>query len=176
MFHHYNKQDHVTPAVIIYLCLDTCIIVGLQIDCSANNMQIQNYCPVPSVLHDADPPPVVLPFCSTHLHCQWAWACHNGTTVSPVIGLHHPHSSGLVDCIFMSHRQRGHLKMAPHLLSLAKDVKPGKYTVPTGNQTPGCRVVAHNITAALLKLSTIPLGMEFMELIYNFWMLFDGRP
>ena len=32
-----------------------------------------------------------------------------------------------------SHRQRGHLETAPHLLSLAKDVKLDKYTVPTGN-------------------------------------------
>ena len=156
-----------------------CIIVGLQIDCSANNMQIQNYCPVPSVLHDADTPPPPRGFAI--LQHTLALSVGMGLSqwhhcVSPVIGLHHPHSSGLVGCIFMSHRQRGHLKMAPHLLSLAKDVKPGKYTVPTGNQTPGCRVVAHNITAALLKLSTIPLGMEFMELIYNFWMLFDGRP
>ena len=33
---------------------------------------------------------------------------------------------------FTSHRQRGHLETA-HLLSLAKDVKLGFYTVPTGN-------------------------------------------
>ena len=32
-----------------------------------------------------------------------------------------------------SHRQRGHLETAPPLLSLAKDVKLDKYTVPTGN-------------------------------------------
>ena len=33
-----------------------------------------------------------------------------------------------------SHRQRGHLETAPLLLSLAKDVKLGFYTVPTGTQ------------------------------------------
>ena len=32
-----------------------------------------------------------------------------------------------------SHRQRGHLETAPHLLSLAKDVKLDKCTVSTGN-------------------------------------------
>ena len=30
-------------------------------------------------------------------------------------------------------QQRGHLETVPHLLSLAKDVKLGKNTVPTGN-------------------------------------------
>ena len=30
----------------------------------------------------------------------------------------------------------------PHLLSLAKDVKLGKYTVPTGNRTRGRRATA----------------------------------
>ena len=40
----------------------------------------------------------------------------------------------LVGCFCLtSHRQRGHLETAPHLLSLAKDVKLDKYTVPTGN-------------------------------------------
>ena len=53
---------------------------------------------------------------------------------------------------FTSHRQRGHLETAPHLLSLAKDVKLGKYTVPTGNRTPGRRVTVHYATAALRKL------------------------
>ena len=32
-----------------------------------------------------------------------------------------------------SHQQRGHLETAPHSLSLAKDMKLGFYTVPTGN-------------------------------------------
>ena len=36
----------------------------------------------------------------------------------------------------------------PHLLSLAKDVKLGKYTVPTGNRTRGRRVAVHYVTAA----------------------------
>ena len=40
----------------------------------------------------------------------------------------------------------------PHLLSLAKDVKLGKYIVPTGNRTPGRRVAVHYTTAALRKL------------------------
>ena len=49
-------------------------------------------------------------------------------------------------------QQRGHLETAPHLLSLAKDVKLGKYTVPTGNRTPGRRVTVHYATAAPRKL------------------------
>ena len=36
----------------------------------------------------------------------------------------------------------------PTLLSLAKDVKLGKYTVLTGNRTPGRRVAVHYITVA----------------------------
>ena len=53
---------------------------------------------------------------------------------------------------FMSHRQRGHLETAPHLLSLPKDVKLGFYTVPTGNRTPGRCVAVHYTTAAPRQL------------------------
>ena len=49
-------------------------------------------------------------------------------------------------------QQRGHLETAPHLLSLAKDMKLGKYTVHTGNRTPGRRVTVHYATAASRKL------------------------
>ena len=42
----------------------------------------------------------------------------------------------------------------PILLSFAKDVKLHKYTVPTGNWTPGCRTAVHYVTAALRKLTT----------------------
>ena len=52
---------------------------------------------------------------------------------------------------FTFHQQRGHLETTPHLLSLAKDVKLGKYTVPTGNRTPGRRVAVHYATAAPRK-------------------------
>ena len=45
-----------------------------------------------------------------------------------------------------SHRQRGHLETAPHLLYLAKDVELGVNTVPTGNRTPGRRVAVHYTT------------------------------
>ena len=60
-------------------------------------------------------------------------------------------------CLFVclcltSLQKRGHLETAPHLLSLAKDVKLGKYTVPTGNRTPGRRVAVHYDTAAPRKL------------------------
>ena len=34
-------------------------------------------------------------------------------------------------------------RLHPHLLSLANDVKPGKYTIPTGNLTPGCCMAVH---------------------------------
>ena len=53
---------------------------------------------------------------------------------------------------FTSHRQRGHLETAPHLLSLVKDAKLVKYTVPTGNRTPGHRMAVHYTTAAPRKL------------------------
>ena len=39
-----------------------------------------------------------------------------------------------------------------HLLSLVKDTKLGKYTVPTRNQTPGGRVAFHYTTAAPRQL------------------------
>ena len=50
------------------------------------------------------------------------------------------------------HRQRGHLETAPHLLSPAKDVKLGLYTVPTGNRTPGRRVAVYYTTTAPRQL------------------------
>ena len=53
---------------------------------------------------------------------------------------------------FTSHRQGGHLETAPYLVSLVKDVELSKYTVPTGNRTPGCRVAVHYATAAPCKL------------------------
>ena len=40
----------------------------------------------------------------------------------------------------------------PHLLSLTKNVKHGKYTVPTGSRTPGHSVAAHYATVAPCKL------------------------
>ena len=39
----------------------------------------------------------------------------------------------------------------PHLLSVAKDAKLGKYTVPTGNRTPDRRMAVHYATAAPRK-------------------------
>ena len=48
---------------------------------------------------------------------------------------------------FTFHGQQGHLETAPLLLSLAKDLKLGFYTVPTGNRTPGRRVAVHYTTA-----------------------------
>ena len=46
--------------------------------------------------------------------------------------------------VFSEVIQRRH----PHLLSLAKDVKLGFYTVHTGNRTLGCCVAVHYTTAA----------------------------
>ena len=48
--------------------------------------------------------------------------------------------------------QRGQLEMAPNLLSLAKEVKLGKYTFSIGNRTTGRRVTVHYATAAPRKL------------------------
>ena len=53
---------------------------------------------------------------------------------------------------FTSHRQRGHLETAPYLLSLAKDVKLGFYTVPTGNRTRA--VARQSITLPLRHASS----------------------
>ena len=52
----------------------------------------------------------------------------------------------------------------PRLLSLAKDVKLGKYTVPTGNQTPGRRVAVHYATASgLLSGSIYISSLQYEE-------------
>ena len=56
---------------------------------------------------------------------------------------------------FTSYRQRCHLEMAPHLLSLVKDVKLGFYTVPTGKRTPGCPVAVHYTPAPHIKRKTL---------------------
>ena len=62
-------------------------------------------------------------------------------------------STQTIVCLcFTSLQQRSHIETAPHLLSLAKDVELGKYTVPTGNRTPGRRVAVHYATAAPRKL------------------------
>ena len=53
-----------------------------------------------------------------------------------------------------SHQQRGHLATAPSFTSLAKDVKLGFDTVPTGNRTPGRRVAVHYTIAAPRELNT----------------------
>ena len=60
---------------------------------------------------------------------------------------------GFVCLCFTSLQQRGHLETAAHLLSLAKDVKLGIYTVPTGNEP---RAVAwQSITLLLRHASSI---------------------
>ena len=41
---------------------------------------------------------------------------------------------------------------------IAKDVKLGKYTIPTGNRTPGRRVAVHYATTAPRKLHCIYIG------------------
>ena len=59
------------------------------------------------------------------------------------------------DCLFVFYvpsTARSFLETAPHLLSLMKDEKLGKYIVPTGNRTPGCRVAVHYSTAAPRQL------------------------
>ena len=49
-----------------------------------------------------------------------------------------------------------------NLLSLAKCVKLGKYTIPTGNRTPGRRVAVHYATAAPRKLQFMFLLLAIM--------------
>ena len=58
-------------------------------------------------------------------------------------------------CSALFSRVRWALETAPHLLSLAKDVKLVRYTVPTGKRTPGHRVAVHYTTAAPRKLQSI---------------------
>ena len=61
----------------------------------------------------------------------------------------------IISLCFTSLKQRSHLGTHPHLLSLTKDVKLGKYTVPTGNRTQGRRVAVHYANAAPHKLHYI---------------------
>ena len=42
-------------------------------------------------------------------------------------------------------------------------MKLGKYTVPTGNRTPGRRVAVHYATAAPRKLHTFPFLKTLLE-------------
>ena len=65
------------------------------------------------------------------------------------ISLNAHHVYLFVCLCFTSHRQRDHLETAP---PFAKDVKLGKYTVQTGNRTPGRRMAVHYTTAAPRKL------------------------
>ena len=58
----------------------------------------------------------------------------------------------MVGCV-LRHIDREVIKgRHPHLLSLAKDVKLGFYTVPTGNRTPDRRVAVQYTTAAPRQL------------------------
>ena len=66
-------------------------------------------------------------------------------------------------CLFVCVIQRGHLETAPHLLSHEKDVKLGKYTVSTGNRTPGRRVAVHYATAAPRKLPPSMMHHSFLD-------------
>ena len=58
----------------------------------------------------------------------------------------------LVGCVLRPINSEVILRRHPHSLSLVKDVKLGKYTVPTENLTPGRRVAVHYTTAAPRKL------------------------
>ena len=60
--------------------------------------------------------------------------------------------SSLFVCVLRPFNSEVIQRRHPHLLSLAKDVKFGKYTVPTGNRTPGRRVAVHYATSAPRKL------------------------
>ena len=51
-------------------------------------------------------------------------------------------------CVFYAIDSEVIYRRHPHLLSLAKDVKLGFYSVPTGNRTPGRHMAVHYTTAA----------------------------
>ena len=54
----------------------------------------------------------------------------------------------LVGCVLRPIDSKSFRDSTPHLLSLAKEVKLGFCTVPTGNRTPGHREAVHYTTAA----------------------------
>ena len=72
---------------------------------------------------------------------------------------------------FTSHRQRGHLETAPHLLSLAKDVKLGFNTVPTGNRNPGPSRYTNSVGSYVMKK-----GLVFFFLVKakTHWIMLAG--
>ena len=59
---------------------------------------------------------------------------------------------GLVGCVSRPIDNEVIYRRHPHLLSIAKDVKLGFNTVPTGNRTQGRRMAVHYTTAALCQL------------------------
>ena len=85
--------------------------------------------------------------------------------------------SWLVGCVLRPINSEIISRRHPHLLSLAKDVKLGFYTVPTGNRTPGRRVAVHYTTAAPRQLHTLynvvgistrfPLILDFKTKYHN---------
>ena len=77
-----------------------------------------------------------------------------------------------------SHRQRGHVEMRPHLLSLAKDVKLGFYSIPTGNRTTGrCAWLrgSHHTTAAPHQLHYTASNGDIKHLMRNAHNAFDAH-
>ena len=64
---------------------------------------------------------------------------------------------------FTSLQQRAHLETAPPFTVPSKDVKLGKYTVPTGNRTPGRHMAVHYATTAPRKLHRQIYRDRYME-------------
>ena len=60
----------------------------------------------------------------------------------------------MVGCVYVPSTAMSFRDGTPNLLSLAKDVKLGFYTVPIRNRTPGRRVAVHYTTTAPRKLHT----------------------
>ena len=80
--------------------------------------------------------------CMTYFHCIML--------ISFWVVTYYVYLQCITICLFVSV-----LHPIPHLLSLANNVKLGKYSVPTGNQTPGHCVAVHYATAAPRKLHSM---------------------
>ena len=69
---------------------------------------------------------------------------------------------------FTSLQQRGHLETSsPFTVPCEKNVKLGKYTVPTGNRSPGRHVEVHHATAVPRKCSVSNQKVKPHPLLYK---------
>ena len=71
----------------------------------------------------------------------------NFVAIEKILTLHSLFMVGWLVVFYIQSTAKSFRDGTQHLLSLAKDVKLGFYTVPIGNWTPGRRMAVHYTTA-----------------------------